>query len=288
MIPVPRSSLALDPPLRRFAGWFSAALLALAMVGCGRRDWIADYPDVAERARQEPSAFVDPAFEQWQGVQGIAGSYGLVASRGIGRASADIWVAANRPDKLLLEVLTPTGTTEGFLTANGEEVGLWTEEEGVLYRGPLEGNAFRRALGLPLDLEDAIALLLGFGVDRDRRPPASVVWDDRQKRIRLDFDASVSLWLHPVLLRFQRLRYTGGDTSVQAEIENWTDQPAPIPRRLRLDLEKEGLHLDLRLHEEWTLNPDFTPRDFSIRTPLGAVEMPLEALATDGGLLRRN
>ena len=285
-----------------------AGCLSLASACAAGGGWVQDFPDVAERARTSPESFVAPAFEPYAAARGLASSYALRASRGLGRASVDLFISVQRPDRLRIEVLNPAALAEGLLVANEAEVGMWVAEEGVLYRGARSPGAFERALGLEIAPEDAIALLLGYGADRDRYGVANAVWDERARRVRVDLASRASLWLHPVGLRFDRVRHHGGFSSaVDARITDWgpvaegTRAPgtpgvagallgggAPqLPTEITIEVEDDGLRLELRRRRGAVFNPEFPPGSFAIPELRGATVLPLDALVYEGGLLRR-
>lgn len=308
------------PPHPRAGAPRAAAALGFLLAGClilsggcaGRGGWVQEFPDIADRARAAPISFVDPVFEPYEGARGLASSYSLRASRGIGRASVDLYVAIERPRSLRIEVLDPAAATEAFLIANDDEVGMWVAEESVLYRGARAPGTFERALGLEIGPEDAIALLLGYGAERDAYGLEHAAWDENARRVRLDLAARTSLWLHPVGLRVDRVRHHGGFSSaVEAWITAWNQLSAaaeglaesratagvtveggnggtpPLPTEIAIEVEDDGLRLELRQQRGAIFNPDFPPGSFSIPEVRGATVLPLDALAYEGGLLRR-
>jgi hypothetical protein len=78
----------------------------------------------------------------------------------------------------------------------------------------------------------------------------------------------------------------GADTDVL--LREWTDEPAILPRVVELEVPDEGLELHLRLATSWLANPDFIATDFEVPAlPSNTVQLSLEVLAAEGGLLRR-
>lgn len=273
----------------RLRGCLALIILATApLIACSDRSWVSDFPDIAELAQRSPESFVEPTFAQWAGIKGLSGSYWLHASRGIGRAATNLWIAARRPGELLIEVLAPTGSTEAQLWANPGEVALWLADERVLYRGPAHSGAFQLALGLDLSPEDAIAIFIGYGIDRLHYPPVNTVFDKRARRIRLDFGNLTSIWLHPATLHFDRVLHRQRGGEVDIDVVDWIDGIAPVPSELTIRLQADGISLHLRHQGEWYLNPEFRAGDFDVREPTGSfITRPLSELASRGGLLRR-
>jgi hypothetical protein len=245
-------------------------------------------PDVAALARQDPQAFFADAQRQWEGLQGLAGSYQVRASRGINSHTLDTHVHLLRDAYVTIEVLAPgTATAEGYLTAGRTEVGFWISEENRLYRGRLEPGAFGRALGLELEPADIVAVLMGYGVTGGGGEPPVASWDESRQRIRVD-RGRLSAWLHPQSRRFERVVADGGSGPIEVIYEDWAEAPAPVPLRLTIALAAEDLTLRLRLAERWHADPaGLEPSFFDVEEVRGAVETPLAQLAAGGGLLRR-
>jgi hypothetical protein len=260
----------------------------LLAVACARGGWVETYPDLAEEARLQPERLVVDALEQTAGVHGFVGSYRLEASRGAGSRSIDVYVMAELPDRLSIELLAPTGQSEAFLKSGAREVSLWIGEENRLYRGPAAGGAFAAALGLDLSVEDVISVLLGRLPGWNGIESGQVAWDEKEQRIRVSVDASTSGWLHPVTLRFDRMRFLGRGADTDVQLREWTNAPAVLPRIVELEVPDEGLKLHLRLARAWLADPDLVATDFEVPVlPANTVQLTLEVLAAEGGLLRR-
>jgi hypothetical protein len=275
--------------------WASAALRFTAVclplllaAGCARGGWVETHPDLAEQARLQPAALVDRAAEQTAGLQSLYGSYRLEARRGVGSRSVDIVVMAELPDRLSIELLAPTGQTEAFLKSGDTQVALWIGEEDRLYRGPAGEGAFAAALGLDLSVRDAVSTLLGrlpgwTGAGSDR-----VAWDDKEQRIRVSTGAGTLGWLHPVTLRFDRMQFLGRGAITEVRWPEWVEEPGIAPRVVELDVPAEGIELRLRLASSWLANPPLEAADFHVSVlPARTVELPLDVLAAEGGLLHR-
>jgi hypothetical protein len=264
------------------------ALAALALGGCSRHHWTSDHPDVAARAQSNPEAFVGPALEHWDELQGLGGSYSMRISKGIGRGSADLAIYVRRPADLDISVLAPTGAIEASLRVNEFEVGLSFLEDRIVYRGPSSGAAFVRALGFDLSAADAVAVLLGYGIPNGELPGATTTWDAAARRIRIETRSGTRAWLHPVTQRFDRIiRGRPGNPTgmVTATLTSWLDQ-LPIPDALRFDVEPDGYGIELRLSGAPTVNPDFPPGFFDVQVPAGFEVRPLSELGAEGGLFR--
>jgi len=288
------TTASLGPVLPPPGRWLPAALGGVAMAamlasGCaGASSPPEPAPEVAALARQDPQAFYEDVRRQWEGLQGLGGSYQVRASRGISNRTLDTQIYLLRDAFVTIEVLAPgTATAEGYLTAGRAEVGFWISEENRLYRGGLEPGAFGRALGLELEPADIVAVLMGYGVPGGGGEPPAASWDESRQRIRVD-RGRLSAWLHPQTRRFERVVADGGSGPIEVIYEAWAEAPAPVPLRLTIALAAEGLTLRLRLAERWHADPaGLKPSFFDVLEVSGAVETPLEQLAVGGGLLRR-
>jgi hypothetical protein len=85
-------------------------------------------------------------------------------------------VFAEPPDRLHVEVLSPTGGTAWILDAGGGRVSVAVVRDKVAYVGGDVAEVFHRALGLPLTVRDLVGLLregatAPAGLRTARRPP---------------------------------------------------------------------------------------------------------------------
>jgi len=264
----------------------AALLLGAMLAGCaGADDWVKTQPDLAEQARSDPGAIVAAALAQWDGLRAMVGSYQVRASRGINSRTLDTQIYLLRDALVQIEVVPPTMITEGFVGVSRSEVGLWVSEDPCLYRGPNVPGAFGRALGIDLTPEDIVAALMGFAVPHPER--ATVSWDEAERRIRVT-GSGTSAWLHPATLRFERFTVSTGAGTISGRYEAWMEGETPVPSRLRVEVEAEDITLQLRLAEKWNPNPTGLDAAFFDELPVQASrDCSLDALAADGGLLRR-
>ena len=282
------------------------------MTACGGGGWLDDHPDIAELARRDPDRFVEAAWSQWAAVRTLSGSYTMRVARGIGRRTFDVSIAVIRPNWLIIDVLAPTGSIEASLVANPDEVGLLVTEERVIYRGPATAEAFQQALGFDLSVEDAVAVLIGYALDRTVGG-VTASWDDDARRIRVDQGVRASSWLHPVSLVFDRTElHAAGAAAVEVEIEETrrvevppeaagaagsgerlelppgvASEGVPVPTLLDLQLRDEGYGIRLTLLGGADLNRELPASYFEVADRPGFVTLPLSELARDGGLFRR-
>jgi len=68
----------------------------------------------------------------------------------------------------------------------------------------------------------------------------------------------------------------------------WAEEPGVAPRLIEIDVPSEGIELHLSLASSWLANPALVATDFDVSVlPVGTVELSLDVLAAEGGLLRR-
>ena len=265
----------------------SALLLALLLSACARPDdWLQTQPDVAARARRQPQEVAAEARGRWDELRGLVGSYQVRASRGLSSRTIDVQIYLLRDRFVEMQVLAPTGSSEGYLGVGSREVRFWVSEENVLYRGANEPGAFERALGLELTPAQIVAVLMGFAVP-GTAGEAVAVWDEEQRRVRVE-GAGVTAWLHPARLRFERVVVNTPSGPIEVEYQAWTRDGPAVPQRLEVRVDAEDITLQVRLADAWYANPEGLDETYFGDTPVtGATEAPLEALAREGGLLRR-
>jgi len=186
-----------------------------------------------------------------------------------------------------MQVLAPTGQSEGYLGVGRREVGFWVSDENILYRGANEPGAFERALGLDLTPVQIVAVLMGFGAPlRDGSAPPAV-WDEQVQRVRVEGDG-VTSWLHPVQQVFENAVVQTGSGPIEIAYEAWSANGPPVPLRLTVRVPSEDITLEVRLANSWNANPAGLDEDYFDDIEVrGAAEAPLERLAVEGGLLRR-
>lgn len=261
-------------------------------IGCGGSGWIREQPQLADRARQSPGSFLQPALKLTEPLESLVGSYTMRFSRGIGRRSVDTFVSLRRPGDLDILVLDPSGGTQAYLRANAEEVGLFLREEQVLYRGPATRTSFAQAIGFGLSAADVVAALLGYAIDPASHPPGRPSWDESARRVRIDYGTSATVWLLPPTLAFDRVEHRQGDDIVKLEFLESTfaeiyGKSVPVPSRLQVRIEPDGYGIAMQLLGEPATNFEFPAAHFDLQVPAGILQLPISDLGRDGGLLRR-
>lgn len=268
------------------------AALGLLVTGCASGGWIREQPLLAERARQSPGSFLQPALKLTAPLESLVGSYTMRLSKGIGRRSVDTFVSVRRPGDLDILVLDPTGGTQAYLRANAVEVGLFLREERVLYRGPATRTSFEQAIGFGLSAPDVVAALLGYAIDPASYPPGQPSWDESARRVRIDYGNTASVWLLPPTLAFDRVVHRRGDDIVELEVLDWVStvvdgQALSVPSRLQLRIEPDGYGIAMRLIGTGSANFEVPAANFELQVPANVLQLPISDLGRDGGLFRR-
>ena len=135
-------------------GRAGAALAALALAaGCAR----APPPDL--------SADPGELLRQVRAAQALARSVQGPARVGVSSPGAsgtlDAWIAAEKPDRVRVEVLDFFGNPASVLVAADGRFSLWDAREGAVYRGEASPENLARLLPLPLGGADLATLLCG-------------------------------------------------------------------------------------------------------------------------------
>jgi hypothetical protein len=151
----------------RFMPTSRAALLCIALVGCGggAASVAGPAPEPASLYEQARKAHEAPASL-------ICDAKAFVkAPRDSGRY--ELHVAAERPDSLRIEALTPVGDPAAVLVASKGRFSLMDLRNGVFYRGPATATNLARLLPVAARPEELVAILTGAIPDLEGGQPAA-------------------------------------------------------------------------------------------------------------------
>ncbi|BDG03976.1 lipoprotein insertase outer membrane protein LolB [Anaeromyxobacter oryzae] len=252
-------------PLRAPARLALAAALALAACRPPR----TPPPDLSLDA----AALRDQVLRSQARLRSVSGTarVGVDAPGGSGTVSQ--FVAAERPDRVHLEVLDFFGNVTVVLVAGEGRFALYDAREKVLYRGAATPENLARLLPVPIPAEDLVAILLGTAPLVDGTPTAAVPGA-----------GFVTLELARGALT-QALR-VGSDAVVERSSRRVAGGPGPgtydlrfeifqqragvwFPRQVALRADSPKVKLDLAWKDA-EVNGEIDPKLFRLEPPRGA------------------
>jgi hypothetical protein len=140
---------------RSRAAVFVALLLALAGAGgCARR---APPPDLSA----DPAELLAAVERTQARVERVRGEARVKIASAHGGGTVTQFVAAQRPDRLRLDVLDFFGNPAAALVADGGRFALLDLRKGIFYRGAASPENLARLLPLAIPAEELVALLCG-------------------------------------------------------------------------------------------------------------------------------
>ncbi|HWP56773.1 MAG TPA: hypothetical protein VNL14_02680 [Candidatus Acidoferrales bacterium] len=204
-------------------------------------------------------------------------SLATVSYRGAeGRGSFEEAVLVERPTRLRLETLSSLGAV-AVVTANSSEITGLHPREGLFVRGKTTKSNLLRYTGIPLELSEITALLMGL-------PPVDVnaAWEisgnSMTRRLAgggketVSFDANLGI---PV--RWERAG-PGDAGQLAAVFADFFSSPAgPFPLRVTFDARAQETRVEIRYREP-EINVDLADSLFRQEKPANAREVPIESL----------
>jgi hypothetical protein len=109
----------------------------------------------------DPSALRDQVLRARDRVRGVAGDARVAVDAPGGSGTVSQFIAAQRPDRLHLEVLDFFGNVAMVLSAGDGRFSLYDSREKVFYRGASTPENLARLLPLPMAAEDLVEILCG-------------------------------------------------------------------------------------------------------------------------------
>jgi hypothetical protein len=245
----------------------AALAAAAALLACGPRRPPPDLSlDPAELLAQ-----VKGAQERVRSVQGEA-RVSVDASGTDGTVSQ--FIAAEKPDRLHVEVLDFFGNVAAVLVAGDGRFALYDARAKVLYRGAATPANLSRLVPLPLPAEDLVTILCG-SAPLARGVPASAIAKRGAVELELEGDGRWSQWLRigagaAVERSALRAAATGAPAPYSLAFDVFrTRAGARFPTDLRLEADAPRVRLELH----WTevaVNATLDPALFRLETPRGA------------------
>jgi outer membrane lipoprotein-sorting protein len=134
-----------------------------------------------------------------QAVTSVRGMARIAWERGEERIGARHVVVVAPPDRFRLEVLSPLGAV-AVATCDGPELAVWVRREHRTYRGPATAESMAAYAGLPIDVADVAAVLVGLTPERRVTGHPTVARDDAAGLLRVSaaFDGGrQEIWFAP-------------------------------------------------------------------------------------------
>lgn len=195
-----------------------------------------------------------------------------------GRIRGEVYVFVERPASVRVDTRA-FGTTVSTLLSDGQHLAMADLRGGHFYVGDAQPCVAAQLLGIPMESAEVVAVLAGGPpvIEGDRR----IRWEDGHYVLDIAGrgGAAESLWMevtdaeregarpeaqHPRPVHAE-LRDARGVRAVLT-FEDYTDvDGVPFPRRVRVEMERDGIDLMVR-YREITLDPEL-PEDVFDQTP---------------------
>ena len=260
-----------------------AFLLLVGVVSCMPR------PTPYEPASQpvtdmSPESLLTVFDHRWGLAADLRALARVTATSAQGRYSTRQTLLWRRPALLRLDTLSLFGQPSMSLVADATQVSIYYPAEGTFFQGPSSAATLARVIGLPLDVDEIVPLLMGY----IRPPPAHQVstlylqTDEGMHLLRfagVDGRLIQDVWVDPEQWLPRRvLRYTArGTTAVDIAYSDFrylTDTfPAPHMLAIWLPHAETEIRIQFLTVE---LNPGLSPALFQLSPPAGVRIHPLQ------------
>ncbi len=205
-----------------------------------------------------------------------------------GRIRGEVYVFVQRPDRVRVDTRA-FGTTASTLLSDGTHLAMADFRGGGFYVGPARACVAAQLLGIPLESAEVVAVLGGGPPLLDG--PRRIRWSDGRYVVDITGaqGASESLSLeipdaeretaqpdaqHPRPTRAE-LRDARGVRAVLS-FDDWSDADGvPFPRRVRVEMERDGIDLLVR-YREVAIDPELPDDVFDQAPPPGMTVVPVD------------
>jgi outer membrane lipoprotein-sorting protein len=250
--PMPTTSRASRPAR-------AALLMVLSLAACVRR---APPPDLSP----DPAALLQQVEVAQARVQRVRGEAKVRVESKEGGGAVTQFVAAERPDRLRLDVLDFFGNPAAVLVADGGRFSLLDLRENVFLRGRATPANLARIVPLPIPASELVTILCGTAPLPGGRP-VGVEPGDGVLELSIERDGAL-----------QRLEIGPGAAVVASRQEPRFAEGGggPFPREVTLDARGSRVLLRLRW-KEIEVNGVLPPETFTLAPPSGARIVDLDA-----------
>lgn len=264
------------------SGGFSVVLL-LSVMGCAT--FSPPRQSVKDPLQGHASEAILRVFDdRWQGVEDLRALARVSVTSEKGRYTARETVMWRRPAALRLDTLNVFGQPAMALAADPERVSIYYPHQGVFFHGPSTAANLARFIGLPLDVEDAAHLLMGYITPGSRHPWAWIHYTQDRGEHLLRFmreggELLQDVWVEPEqLLPTRIVRYSDvGAPAVDVVYADFRPLTEMFSFPFSLTISLPLVRTELRLQfTEVDLNPGLPPSVFHLSPPDGARVVPLD------------
>jgi hypothetical protein len=221
--------------------------------------------------------------QRWESVTELRALVRVSTASTQGRYSTRQTFLWRRPAQLRLDILSLFGQPSMSLVADAAHVWIYYPAQGTFFQGLPSTATFARVIGLPLDVDEVVPLLMGYIRPSPAQPVAAV---NRQadagmhllRFVGLDGQLVQDAWVEPTQLLPRRvLRYTPhGTTAVDIAYSDFrpVTESLAVPYTLAIWLP----HLEMEVGVQFLtveLNPGLSADVFQLSPPAGVQIRPL-------------
>jgi outer membrane lipoprotein-sorting protein len=260
-----------------------AFLLLVGAVSCMPRPPLSE-PASRSATDTSPERILTSFDQRWELAADLRALARVSATSAQGRYSTRQTLLWRRPALLRLDALSLFGQPSMSLVADAAQVLIYYPAEGTFFQGPSSAATLARVIGLPLDVDEVVPLLMGY----IRPSPAHQVsalylqTDDGMHLLRfagVEGRLIQDAWVDPEQLLPRRvLRYTAQGTTavdiVYSDFRHLTDTfPASHALAIWLPQAETEIRIQFLTVE---LNPGLSPALFQLSPPAGVRIHPLQ------------
>lgn len=190
---------------------------------------------------------------------------------------------AFRPAFLRMEALSPFGTPQLFLVADGPDLSVYNPGENRFYHGRASADHLSSMLPfIPVALapEEVISFLLG-GVPEQPGGKVSIGRDESESLWIVDrvSDSGLErqrLWVEPRSFLISRAEFHRPGLSARLSFSDFRESDGiPFPYHIQFSATDPDIRISIK-YEDLEINPPLRSQDFKLPVPRGAEVIPLK------------
>ncbi len=137
-------------------------------------------PDIVE-SPLSPKEQYSGILAKWKGIKTLQGHFRVTAQLRGKKGSLRALLILSHPDKFRIEFITPGGTTEAILVSDSSSVSLYYPSERTLFSGKANNDNLNKILGMDLQPDEIIPVLMGKGYKHSGEPLSLELNDETLK-----------------------------------------------------------------------------------------------------------